>query len=718
MGYVGQAPGKVLLSSGDITDGIIINADVASDAAIALSKTALSAGTGITLSTNTLNVDASQTQITSVGALNAGSITSGFTSIDVGAGAITTTGALSIASMGTNWTNAGRTVADMGSVTTIDINGGTINGITDLAVADGGTGASTATAGFDALAPMTAEGDIIYGGTSGTGTRLAKGSNTQVLTLASGVPSWASPAAGYSDAEAIAAVEGEATLVLAGDVSVANGKSLVIGHTAQIAAAGITPEVQILGTGAADASLLIASFHASDVPRLILARDESGGAIGSFSGGLLDAGDEVGRISWIPSDGVDFNQVAAEIVVEMSTVGGGGSADNDVPGQLLIKTTPDGQATSVTAMRFTHEQHTHIPTTKKLFFDDDGDGTTVGDTYIQESAGNVLSFFARNQEILNLTCPDATGIKAAHFSGNVFMDDGTGICIGHTGQESVSNGDGGTGLTPEFQILGTGQADSSMLLGAWGTTATYAGAATLNFAKSGNASIGSHTIVTDDEILGRINAFGDGGSDLRPNAASIEFAVDGAPGLNAMPGRIVLYTTAAGAEVATEALRLDSSQNATFAGDVEIADSKFIEFASAAGTPTTDNKVQGIVIEFLAAEAITQFDAVYVSTTTGRVGRADANVASMAKMPVIGIAIEAQGTAGSSVRVLTHGVYRDDGGFGGNMTVGVPLYAPEAPGTLTTTAPSDDGDFVQKVGVSIGVRSVFINPSLDVIEHA
>jgi len=51
--------------------------------------------------------------------------------------------ALTISSMAGNWTNAGRTVADMGIVTTIDINGGTINGITDLAVVDGGTGAST-----------------------------------------------------------------------------------------------------------------------------------------------------------------------------------------------------------------------------------------------------------------------------------------------------------------------------------------------------------------------------------------------------------------------------------------------------------------------------------------------------------------------------------------------------------------------------------------------
>jgi len=46
--------------------------------------------------------------------------------------------------------------------------------------------------------PMTASGDIIYGGTSGTATRLAKGDDGQILQLASGVPSWVTPAAGHS----------------------------------------------------------------------------------------------------------------------------------------------------------------------------------------------------------------------------------------------------------------------------------------------------------------------------------------------------------------------------------------------------------------------------------------------------------------------------------------------------------------------------------------
>ena len=53
-----------------LTAGCIVNADINSSAAIDVSKTALVAGTGLTLSTNTLNVDAAQTGITSVGTLS------------------------------------------------------------------------------------------------------------------------------------------------------------------------------------------------------------------------------------------------------------------------------------------------------------------------------------------------------------------------------------------------------------------------------------------------------------------------------------------------------------------------------------------------------------------------------------------------------------------------------------------------------------------------
>lgn len=59
-----------------------------------------------------------------------------------------------------------------------------------LAIANGGTGQTTKAAAFDALSPMTTAGDIIYGGVSGTGTRLAGGTVGQVLFYGSSAPQW------------------------------------------------------------------------------------------------------------------------------------------------------------------------------------------------------------------------------------------------------------------------------------------------------------------------------------------------------------------------------------------------------------------------------------------------------------------------------------------------------------------------------------------------
>jgi len=79
-------------------------------------------GTGLTGSSGTLNVDAAQTQITSVGALNAGSITSGFGNIDVGSsnidgGTITADTAL----VGTLSTAAQGNITSVGTLTSLSV---------------------------------------------------------------------------------------------------------------------------------------------------------------------------------------------------------------------------------------------------------------------------------------------------------------------------------------------------------------------------------------------------------------------------------------------------------------------------------------------------------------------------------------------------------------------------------------------------------------------
>ncbi len=64
---------------------------------------------------------------------------------------------------------------------------------TTVAVNKGGTGQTTKAPAFDALSPMTASGDLIYGGASGTGTALPKHTDGDVLTLVSGLPAWQAP---------------------------------------------------------------------------------------------------------------------------------------------------------------------------------------------------------------------------------------------------------------------------------------------------------------------------------------------------------------------------------------------------------------------------------------------------------------------------------------------------------------------------------------------
>jgi hypothetical protein len=292
------------------------------------------------------------------------------------------------------------------------------------------------------------------------------------------------------------------------------------------------------------------------------------------------------------------------------------------------------------------------------------------------------------------------------------MDDGTGICIGHATQETVSIGDGATNLVPELQVLGTAAADSSMLLASFNTTATTAGSPILAFAKGGHGTIGSHTVVTDGEELGNIIAFGDDGSDLETPAASIQFEVDGTPGGADMPGRIILNTTADGATALSEAVRIDSSQNSTFAGNVILADASNLNISVPllAGTNSTTS---GMTAQMLAGADIAAFDLVCIGTEDdGEILEADASAAGTAR--VIGIAPAGFDDTETGT-VLLQGFIRYDTW---DWTPGGALYLSETAGAMTHTAPTTDGAFVQVVGVALSPDVVYINPSMDVIEHA
>ena len=130
---------------------------------------------------------------------------------DGGTGASSATAAASALGVGTedspqftavNVGNASDTTLSRASAGVLQVESSELYmaGGTDVAVADGGTGAGTATAGFDALSPMTTVGDIMYGGSSGTVTRLAASTDGYVLTAtgAGSAPAWEAAAGGAS----------------------------------------------------------------------------------------------------------------------------------------------------------------------------------------------------------------------------------------------------------------------------------------------------------------------------------------------------------------------------------------------------------------------------------------------------------------------------------------------------------------------------------------
>ena len=152
------------------------------------------------------------------------------------------------------------------------------------------------------------------------------------------------------------------------------------------------------------------------------------------------------------------------------------------------------------------------------------------------------------------------------------------------------------------------------------------------------------------------------------------------------------------------------------AGDLAIADAKYIKLGAARMAtiePAGEPSGYGIVIGFDSAGSVSAGDAVYINGS-GKVAQANAQQGSVTD-PAIGIATNDGGSDGDDVYVLTHGIWRMDAeGF----TAGDPVYVGESAGALTATAPSTDGDYVQRIGIAVSDDCVLVMPSIDVIEHA
>jgi hypothetical protein len=88
--------------------------------------------------------------------------------------------------------------------------------------------------------------------------------------------------------------------------------------------------------------------------------------------------------------------------------------------------------------------------------------------------------------------------------------------------------------------------------------------------KSRGASAGTYGIVSDDDQVASFLFTAADGTDLSSTAARWDVEIDGTPGVNDMPGRIVFRTTADGAATPTERMRISSG------GQVNIGDNMVV----------------------------------------------------------------------------------------------------------------------------------------------
>ena len=121
---------------------------------------------------------------------------------------------------------------------------------------------------------------------------------------------------------------------------------------------------------------------------------------------------------------------------------------------------------------------------------------------------------------------------------------------------STSNGKyyNATGQDHPVQVESTGY-----LFQSWTTHSTSAIAGVhLTLARSRGTSVGSYTAVQSGDILGHLSFQGADGSEF-VEAARIETVVDGTPGANDMPGRLVFFSTPSGSAFLVERMRIDSA---------------------------------------------------------------------------------------------------------------------------------------------------------------
>jgi len=240
---------------------------------------------------------------------------------------------------------------------------------------------------------------------------------------------------------------------------------------------------------------------ASAGPRISMNRDSSSPA----------DGDDLGKIFFFGKNDADEDQGYAEIMAEISD-----ASDGTEDGRLVFNMRQAGA--TVEAIRFEGSNGVVV-----------NEGSADVDFRVESNA-NPYQLYVDG------------GVPFVGISS-----------INSAVSQSVNGGD-----IPALQIKGTTSGTSSTLLS---RHANDGNGPILFMYKSRNGTPGSSTIVADDDQCGNITFMADDGTDGNSQVARIHAAIDGTPGANDTPGRMVFMTTPDGSQAASERMRILANGN-------------------------------------------------------------------------------------------------------------------------------------------------------------
>jgi len=166
------------------------------------------------------------------------------------------------------------------------------------------------------------------------------------------------------------------------------------------------------------------------------------------------------------------------------------------------------------------------------------DGATINNSAIGGSTPAAGSF----------TTFTSNGIDDNADATAITIDSSERVLIGGTSSVGIS------GYGNYLQLQGTTGSDAGISVQRYNDGT---GAPVFNFGKTRSTTVGTvGTVVQDGDALGYIIWSGDDGTDVNSNAAYIVSEVDGTPGSDDMPGRLVFLTSADGSGSPTERMRI------------------------------------------------------------------------------------------------------------------------------------------------------------------